>query len=123
MLLYMTLRLMVFFFPSVPIIMLEQAMNGIGFTFYTIGIVRSISDQTASEGETRMMLAFFSVTLVNITSIISGPVAGSLFDRFGPHILYGIAALGYFLSWLALSLAARYQGKTARFESIDRKPS
>jgi MFS transporter, PPP family, 3-phenylpropionic acid transporter len=110
MLLYMTLRLMVFFFPSVPTIMLEQAMNGIGFTFYTIGIVRSISDQTASEGETRMMLAFFSVTLVNLTSIVSGPVAGSLFDRFGPHILYGIAALGYFLSWLALYTAARYQG-------------
>lgn len=111
MLLYMTLRLMVFFFPSVPIIMIEQAMNGIGFTFYTIGIVRSISDQTASEGETRMMLAFFTVTLVNLTSIVSGPVAGSLFDRFGPHILYGIAATGYFLAWLSLTIAGRYQGK------------
>jgi MFS transporter, PPP family, 3-phenylpropionic acid transporter len=111
MLLYTTLRLMVFFFPSVPVIMLEQAMNGIGFTFYTIGIVRSISDQTVSEGETRMMLAFFTVTLVNLTSIISGPVAGSLFDRFGPHILYGIAAAGYFLSWVALYVAARRQGK------------
>lgn len=111
MLLYMCLRLMVFLFPSVPTIMVEQAMNGIGFTFYTIGIVRFISDQTGNESETRMLLAFFTVTLVSLTSIVSGPVAGSLFDQFGPHMLYGIAALGYFLAWVSLYIAGHYQAK------------
>lgn len=114
MMIYACLRLMVFLIPSVPTIMLEQAMNGICFSFYTIGLVRFISDQTDSEGETRMLLAFFTVTVVSLTGIVSAPLAGSLFDHFGAHTLYAIAAAGYLLAGACLYLAAQYQSKAKR---------
>jgi PPP family 3-phenylpropionic acid transporter len=117
MMIYTCLRLMVFFVPAVPTIMFEQAMNGICYSFYTIGIVRFIGEQTDHEGETRMLLAFFTVTLVSVTSIVSGPLAGTLFDHFGPHKLYVVAAAGYFLAGLALFAAKRFQGKMKRVEA------
>jgi hypothetical protein len=46
MLLYAGLRGMVWLFPSIPMILLMQAVGGTAFSFYTVGLVRFIGEQT-----------------------------------------------------------------------------
>lgn len=106
MLVYFGLRIFVLAVPSVPTIMFAQAAGGVAFSFFTVSLVRFIGEQT-EPGETRMMLAFFTVTLTSLTSIVGSPLAGAFYDRFGPHWLYGIAACGYLLAWVNLQIASR----------------
>jgi PPP family 3-phenylpropionic acid transporter len=116
MILYIGIRSFVFLLPSVPSIMLAQAIQGLAFSFYTIPMIRLIQIET-TPGETRMMLAFFTVTLVSFTSIVGAPIAGIFFDAFGAHGLYLIAVCGFALAWIALQAAghvsARLGGKFA----------
>ncbi|HEY3345502.1 MAG TPA: MFS transporter [Anaerolineaceae bacterium] len=97
------LRASVFFFPGVATIIAARAAGGISFSMYTVAIVRLIVEQTPPE-ETATTLALFTVTLVSTIGFLGNPIAGFLFDRFGPHWLYPISVIGYLLAWTALRL-------------------
>jgi MFS transporter, PPP family, 3-phenylpropionic acid transporter len=56
---YITLRLMVFVFPSVGIIILARALGGLTFSFYTVGLMRYIAENT-NQREISTVLAIFS---------------------------------------------------------------
>jgi PPP family 3-phenylpropionic acid transporter len=101
MLLYAALRGMVWLFPSIPMILLMQAVGGIAYSFYTVALVRFIAEQT-DDHERRTILAIYTITLTSLISILSGPLIGQALDRFGPNSLYIIASIGYLLAWLSL---------------------
>jgi MFS transporter, PPP family, 3-phenylpropionic acid transporter len=109
MLMYITLRGLVFFFPSVATIIAERAIGGIAFSFYTVALVRFLSEQS-TPGERGTVMALFTVTLASLIGIVATPLAGAAFDRIGTHWLYTIAMGGYFLGWLSL----RIFGTTAK---------
>jgi PPP family 3-phenylpropionic acid transporter len=113
MILYISIRTLVFLFPSVPMIVFAQAVQGLAFSFYTIPIVRLIQIETAP-GETRMVLAFFTVTLVSLTSILGAPVAGVFFDVVGARGLYVIAVGGFALAWIALQTSKYVSARIIR---------
>jgi predicted MFS family arabinose efflux permease len=110
MLIYVGMRTFVFLFPSVPSILLAQLVHGLCFSLYVVALVRFIGKHTVPT-ETRLVLAFFNVTLPSLTAIISSPLSGTLYDHFGPRVLYAIAATGYLLAWLCLLLAVRSRVK------------
>ena len=98
---YITLRLLVFFYPSVATIILTRALGGLTFSFYTVGLMRYIAENT-SQREIATILAIFSVTLPGLVNFIATPTAGVLFDLFGGRWLYLIGAAGYAIGWLCL---------------------
>ena len=97
------LRGMVLLFPSVLTIMAERAIGGISFSFYAVALIGFISEKTRPQ-ETGTVLALYNVTLVSFIGILSAPVAGAAYDRFGARPLYAIALAGYLLGWLSLWL-------------------
>jgi MFS family permease len=111
MVLYIGLRVVVLAAPSVLAIMATRALAGFAFSFYTVAVVRFISEETTSH-ETRTVLALFNITLTNLVSIVSSPLAGAAYDHFGGRPLYLIAAVGYFLAWGGLYLARPQWRKT-----------
>ena len=99
---YILVRLMVYFFPSVAMIILTRILGGVSFSFYTIAGIRYMSDLLPNP--TRgTVLALYTVTLVNIINIFATPLTGMAYDRFGAPWMYLIAALGYFIGWLFLN--------------------
>ncbi len=99
-------RALVFAVPTIPVVMAQRALNGIGFSFYTVALIRVIAEQTLPQ-ETRTTLALYNVTLVNVINIVSSPLAGAAFDLVGLRPMYAIAAAGYLLGWLGLYVANR----------------
>jgi MFS family permease len=103
MLIYVGLRVSVLLVPTIFMIMVMRALMGFAFSFFTVGLIRFIGEQTTPH-ETRTVLALYTITLTNLVSIVSSPVAGVLFDQFGARLLYLVAATGYFLAWAGLYL-------------------
>jgi len=103
MLVYVVVRGVIFVFPSIPLILIAEALSGIAYSFLTVALVRVIAEQTDAT-ETRTVLALYTVTLTSLISIVSGPLVGLAFDRLGARSLYLIAAVGYLLAWLSLYL-------------------
>ena len=104
------LRGIIFLLPGVSTIMLVRAMGGVSFSFYTVALVKFISQQSEAAGAGQMtgtLLALYTVTLTSLIGIIASPLAGFLFDHLGARGLYPIAALGYLLGWLILWLTRR----------------
>ena len=100
--------------PSIVAISLSRAMQGFCFSFYTVALTRFIAEQS-TPAETRTTLALYTVTITNLVSIVSAPLAGAAFDAFGARWLYVIAAAGYGLAWLSLTISGRT--KTAPVET------
>lgn len=98
---YIFLRLIVFLFPSVLMIIAQRAVGGIAFSFYTVALVRFLSDNSNAQ-ERGTVMALFSVTLANLIGIVATPIAGFAFDQVGAHWLYVVAAAGYLLGWASL---------------------
>jgi PPP family 3-phenylpropionic acid transporter len=101
-----TLRAMVFLAPAVMTILVERAIGGVAFSFYTVGLIRFIGQQVRPH-ETRTVLALYTVTLVSLVGTVAPPFAGAAYDRFGARWLYPIAGAGYLLAWLILQQARR----------------
>ncbi|HVO41208.1 MAG TPA: MFS transporter [Aggregatilineales bacterium] len=114
MLLYLGLRVMVLLAPSILAITLARSLTGFAFSFFTVGLVRFVGEQTPAR-ETGTVLALYSVTLANLISILSSPLSGAAFDAFGGRPLYAIAAIGYVLAWASLLLARRHDRQQARW--------
>ncbi|HEX2980324.1 MAG TPA: MFS transporter [Anaerolineaceae bacterium] len=118
----LTLRTLVFLFPSVAMIILTRALSGISFSFITVAMIRFVSNQT-SGSETAAALAIFAVTLPNLINIASTPLAGLAFDRFGPGWLYLIALVGYLLAGVIFDGSLRRGRKqTAQREIAQKNP-
>ncbi len=103
MLSYAVLRLMVYFFPSVAMIIITRVLAGVSFSFYTIAGIRYISDLLPDPARGTVM-ALYTVTLINIINIFATPLTGMAYDLFGAPWMYVIAALGYLIGWLCLYL-------------------
>ena len=101
MLSYAVLRLMVYFFPSVAMIIITRVLAGVSFSFYTIAGIRYISDLLPDPARGTVM-ALYTVTLINIINIFATPLTGMAYDLFGAPWMYVIAALGYLIGWLCL---------------------
>jgi PPP family 3-phenylpropionic acid transporter len=104
MLIYVGLRGPVLLLPAIVTIMATRALAGFAFSFFTVGLIRFIGEQTTAH-ETRTVLALYTITLTNLVSIVSAPMAGVVFDHFGARILYLVAAGGYLLAWVCLNIA------------------
>ena len=98
---YIILRLVVFIFPSVGIIIAARALGGLTFSFYTVGLMRYIAENT-SQREISTILAIFSVTLPGLVNFVATPTAGVMFDLLGGRWLYLIGAAGYAVGWVCL---------------------
>jgi len=98
---YISLRLVVFIFPSVGVIILSRALGGLTFSFYTVGLMRYIAENT-SQREISTVLAIFSVTLPGLVNFIATPTAGLMFDLLGGRWLYLIGAAGYAIGWVCI---------------------
>jgi PPP family 3-phenylpropionic acid transporter len=109
--LFIAVRVLVFFFPAIPVILVAEGIVGIAFSFYTVGLVRFIAQYT-DEHDMRTVLALLTVTLTSLIGIISSPLAGFTFDHLGARALYPIAAAGYLLAFLSLYAAHRVRGST-----------
>jgi PPP family 3-phenylpropionic acid transporter len=110
--LYFGLRVFVLLFPSIVAISLSRALAGFCFSFYTVALTRFIAEQS-SPTETRTMLALYTVTITNLVSIVSAPLAGAAFDAFGARWLYLIAAIGYSCAWLTMFFTGRRYSELA----------
>jgi MFS family permease len=107
---YVTLRLMVFIFPSVGTIILARTLGGVTFSFYTVGLMRYIAENTGQR-EISTVLAIFSVTLPGLVNFVATPTAGVLFDLLGGRWLYLIGAAGYLIGWVCLWISGPSRGK------------
>lgn len=101
-----TLRALVFFFPSVFLIIALKAASGVAFSFYTVALIKFVGERTHTH-ETATALAIFTVTLPSITNITGTPLAGFAFDRLGAHWLYLVSVLGYALGVVILKARLR----------------
>lgn len=104
------LRAAVFAVPSAAAIIATKAVTGISFSFYTIGLVKYISERTAG-ADTATMMAIFTVTLPSLLNIAGTPLVGLAFDHIGARWLYTFAIVGYLLGSLALGLSQRASQK------------
>ena len=106
------LRLLVFLFPSVFMIIFTRAAGGIAFSFYTVALIKCISLQTRAN-ETGTVLVILTVIIPSIVNIIFTPIAGFAYDRVGVHRLYILSLAGYALGTLVLLLSQKKTGKRA----------
>jgi len=98
------MRLLVFAFPSVFLIIAVKAAWGLAFSFYTVALIKFIGERTHSH-ETATALAIFTVTLPSIINITGTPLAGYAFDLLGAHWLYLVSAAGYVLGFFMMRAA------------------
>jgi MFS family permease len=92
--------------PSVVTILLERAINGIAFSFFTVGVVNYINSNTRPE-ETAPVMALITITLRSLVGIIASPLNGMAFDAFGAYWLYAIALGGYLLAFVVFQIFKR----------------
>lgn len=92
--------------PSVTTILIERAINGIAFSFFTVGLVNYINVNT-KPGETATVMALITVTLRSLVGIIASPLNGMAFDAFGAYWLYAIALGGYLVAFGVFHITTR----------------
>ena len=98
------LRLLVFFFPSVFLIIAAKAAWGVAFSFNTVALIKYIGERTLAH-ETGTALAIFTVTVPSIINITGTPLAGIFFDHLGANGLYLVSFFGYILGAVILKSA------------------
>ena len=94
-------RLTVFALPYIATIMIVRFLGGVSFSFYTISYMGLISSRTKA-AETGTVLALYTVTLTGLVSMLAAPVAGAMFDTYGPRPLYLLAMVGYAIGAIIL---------------------
>jgi PPP family 3-phenylpropionic acid transporter len=94
--------------PSVTTILIERAINGIAFSFFTVGVVNYINVNT-KPGETATVMALITITLRSLVGIIASPLNGMAFDVLGPYWLYAIALGGYLMAFVVFQLTTKRQ--------------
>jgi MFS transporter, PPP family, 3-phenylpropionic acid transporter len=82
-------------FPNVWTLILVRALEGMGLSLFLIGLLRFISDHSPS-AQRATLLAFFTVTLAGLISMVGAVVGGVIFDAVGAYWLYALALAGNF---------------------------
>jgi MFS family permease len=100
---------LVVFFPSIASILIMRAASGFYYSFYAIASV-AYTVENAPPGQAATILSLYYVTLAGIISLITAPLSGLVYDRFGAYPLYLVAAVGTLLTWAALVLSQRGPG-------------
>lgn len=108
--LFCFLRLLVFLFPSVFMIIFTRAAGGIAFSFYTVALIKCISMQT-KVNETGAALVVLTVIIPSLINIVFMPAVGYAYDNIGVHRLYVLSLAGYALGALVLLVFHKKQGK------------
>jgi MFS family permease len=103
MLFYAISNAFVVLYPSVVTIMASVALGGVGFSFYSVGIIVFLSER-APLGQTATILAIFTSTLRGLILMAAGPVAGLIFDLAGAYWLFLLGMGGSLLGWLVFRL-------------------
>ncbi len=93
--------LAIVFFPSMKAMLFVRAASGFYYSFYAIASV-AYTVENAPAGQGATMLSLYYVTLAGVISLVTSPLTGALFDKFGAYPLYIIATVGTFLAWAAL---------------------
>lgn len=88
-------------FPSIVAILFMRAASGLYYSFYAIASV-AYTVENAPTGQGATILSLYYVTLAGIISLVTSPLNGLIFDKFGAYPLYIIATVGTFLTWVAL---------------------
>jgi PPP family 3-phenylpropionic acid transporter len=103
--------LLVMLFPAIATILLVHAIGGISFSFFSVGSVNFLNQNT-EPGETATVMALIMVTMRALVGIIASPINGMIFDTYGGYILYFLAFAGFTLALLSFSLIVlRREGK------------
>lgn len=80
-------------YPSIATILASAFIGGIGFSFYSVGIVVFLSER-APLGQTTTILAIFTSTLRGLILMAAAPMAGLIFDFSGAYWIYVGAVFG-----------------------------
>lgn len=92
------------FFPSMPAILFMRAASGLYYSFYAIASV-AYTVENAPEGQGATILSLYYVTLAGIIALVTSPLNGLVFDKFGAYPLYIIATIGTLVAWVALVIS------------------
>ncbi len=84
--------------PSVPMALIKSIVNGIGFSFFTVGMVMLVNKTTPPE-QTATILALIFTTLQGLVTTLVSPLSGLAFDHWGAPSLYWVAVVGMLLAW------------------------
>lgn len=87
--------------PTVPMILLLRLLLGVQFSLYSVGIIGFVNTH-APRAYRITALALITVTLRNLTSMVSNPLSGLVYDAVGAYWLYGLGLVGALGGWLAL---------------------
>jgi PPP family 3-phenylpropionic acid transporter len=93
-------------FPSIPSFFILRIIASIALSF-NVPSYYGYLVENAPEGQGGTLVSLFDVTLRSGVSLLAAPLAGILFDQFGPYWLYVIGMGGCLLGWSILQALAR----------------
>lgn len=100
--------LLVLVYPAVLTIIITRAIEGLAFSFFTIGLINYITGRAPST-QMATMLALFTVTLTAFIQILGAPIGGVVFDAVGAYWLYALALVGNLIAFGILFLFTRQE--------------
>lgn len=109
--------MLVLVYPAVPIILVTRAIEGLAFSFFTIGLMNYITGRAPS-AQMATMLALFTVTLTAFIQILGAPIGGVVFDAVGAYWLYALALVGNLAAVAILFVFTRGEGKAQKSETV-----
>jgi PPP family 3-phenylpropionic acid transporter len=93
----LTRLVLVWLFPTIPIILIGRAISGVAYAFYTVALVQFVLER-ARAGQNIALQAVYNVTLPNLISIIASPIIGRVFDQEGGYAMYSIGIWGMLIA-------------------------
>ncbi len=104
-------RLLVWFFPSGPMVFITAVITSASFTFRLVGTLTLINI-TLPKRVTSTANAFIYVTMFGIAYMISNAISGFVYDRFGNQDVYLVGAAFCAVSLLLALIAGKYEPKS-----------
>ena len=106
-------------YPSIGSFIITRVVNGLSFSLYTVACTYFITERTPVQ-QAGTILAFFTVTVVDLIGIVVSPLSGLIFDYAGPYWLYVITLAGYCIAIaLVFFLIVRKKTTPLETESLD----
>lgn len=106
------------FVPSVPWLIALQMARGMGFTAFTIGITVIIA-RVSKPVNVATNRALITVTMPALSMLLTSPIAGWIYDTFGPTATFVFSALLGLLATVFLLLNYRRLGHTEKIKLAD----
>ena len=87
--------------PTIPSFFVSRVLVSIAFSLTTPAYYNFLVNR-APQGKGGTIVSLFDVTLHNGVNLLAAPLAGSIFDAFGPHWLYVAGTVGCLAGWAIL---------------------